>query len=239
MSGGDHVSDPTTPIARAGRDAEDAIARAEDRTEDAIDHAEERAETAVHRAADAAKDRIHRTESRVKDAIGTTEARVRSQVDQAQRTFGDLKGLSEPTTATSSQEAADQARDLRRAIDRDLDALRSQLPAGDELQDRARVVGGAALGIGAAAVALAISSKQRRERKQLEREAKAHAIAISRYLPGASSDPIVPPSGTGSKLVLTLLALAGAGFAALTVARARRGGGAEEPDLWGPADPLA
>lgn len=216
-------------------DAEQRVARAGAEAEEAVGRAEDRAETAIHRAADEAKERIHQAETRVKDTISSTEARVRGKVAEAQRTFGEIRGLSDPTPAGSVDEAVQQASDLRRAIDRDLDALQSRLPPGDELQDKAKTIGGAVLGVAAAAAAIAIGSKQRGERKRLEREAKAHAAAIARYLPGASTEPIVEPSGKAGKALLALIALVGAGVAALAVARAR-GGGDQEPDVWGPAD---
>ena len=149
-----------------------------------------------------------------------------------QRTVDGIKGLSDPTPASSVDEAVSQASDLRRAIDRDLDALQARVPPGDELAAKAKTVGGAVLGVVGVVAAIAVASKQRGQRKRVEREARAHAAAIARYLPYASEHPVEEPSSGGGKGTLALLALVGAGVAAFVVSR--RSGGHEEPDIWGP-----
>jgi hypothetical protein len=169
----------------------------------------------------------------VKAKVNETETKVRGQIDEVQRAIGG--GLSEPKPADSVDEAADQAADLRKAIDRDLDALQAKLPPQDVVMEKARTYGGIALAVVALLGAAGIAFKQRGERKKLEREAKAHAAAIARYLPQAAGEPRELVEEKGSKApVLILVGIAAAiGF---SVYKQQQGAATdEEPDLWGPA----
>lgn len=219
---------------------EDSVDRAAETAETAIQHAQVGAEDRIADARDAATEVVRRTEDQVKAKIRETEAKARHQVAEVERTIEVVKrGLSEPAPAGSVDEAVRQASDLRRAIERDIDALQAKLPPGDELKDKAKTYGGAAAGALALAGAAAVAFRQRGERKRVEREARAHAAAISQYLPdylpealAAAADPRTSRSrsGRGATLLLTLVAAA---IGAVIVRQ--RAGGDDEPDLWGPA----
>lgn len=219
--------------------------------EERVDRVAETAETAIQRAQVGAEDRIadardaataavRRTEDQVKAKIRETEVKARHQVNEVKGTIEVVKrGLSDPTPAGSVDEAVRQASDLRRAIDRDIDALQAKLPPGDELKDKAKTYGGAAAGALAAAGAAAVAFRQRAERKRVEREARAHAAAISQYLPDYLPQALAAAaetrtsrgrSGRGATLLLTLVAAA---IGAVIVRQ--RAGGDDEPELWGPA----
>lgn len=159
-------------------------------------------------------------------------ARATAALEDAQKRVEDLTRLSEPTPADSVDEAADQASQLRAAVDRDLDALQAKLPPRDQLVAKAKTYGGAAVGVAAVLAAALVRQKQRGEQKRIEREARAHAAAIAPYLPGASSGPETT-SGRRGKGTLALLAVAGAAVVAFVVSRTSNEAG--DPDIWGPA----
>lgn len=218
---------------------EGSVDRAAETAETAIQQAQVGAEERIADARDAATEVVRRTEDQVKAKIRETEAKARHQIAEVERTIEVVKrGLSEPTPAGSVDEAVRQASELRRAIDRDIDALQAKLPPGDVVKDKARTYGGAAAGVLAVAGAAVVGLKQRGERKRVEREARAHAAAISQYLPdylpqafaAAASEPRTGRSGRG---VTLLLALVAAAIGAVIVRQ--RADGDEEPDLWGPA----
>jgi ElaB/YqjD/DUF883 family membrane-anchored ribosome-binding protein len=231
---GADVSDPTERVTdgvdRAADAAEEGIDRTAETASEQVRRARETAERQVRETSEKAKAQVRRTEEQVKEKVRRTEEQVRHQVEEVQRTVGEIKGLSEPTPADSADEAKEQAADLRRAIDRDLDTLQAKLPPGEELQERAKTIGGAVLGVVAVAAAVFVRQKQRKERKRIDREAKAHAAAISRYLPEAADRPR-PEEKDGGKGAWVLLAVL-AGAVAAAVATQRRGG--DEPDIWGP-----
>jgi hypothetical protein len=220
---------------------EESVDRAAETAETAIQQVQTSTEERIAGARDAATEVVRRTEDQVKAKIRETEAKARAQVAEVQDTIAVVKrGLSEPTPAGSVDEAVRQAGDLRRAIDRDIDALQAKLPPADELKDQARTYGGAAAGVLAVAGAAAVGLKQRGERKRVEREARAHAAAISQYLPdylpqafaaaAAESRTGRSRSGRGVTLLLTVVAAA---IGAVIVRQ--RAGTDDEPDLWGPA----
>ncbi|MEX1163692.1 MAG: hypothetical protein WEB03_08935 [Nitriliruptor sp.] len=213
-------NEATEPIDRVADDAEATIQQAQHRAEDRIGDAR-----------DAATAKVRRTEQQLKSKVRDAETTVRRQVAEVQDAVGGFDGLSEPTPAGSVGEAVEQATQLRRAIDRDLDALQAKLPPGEELAEKAKTYGGAALGVLAVAGAAFLGLKQRGERKRVEREAKAHAAAIARYLPQAAGEPRSDDDGGhGGLLLLALLAA----IVGAVVAKKQR----EEPvddDLWGPA----
>lgn len=225
MSGQD--SDRTGP--------EDRVDHAADTAESAIQGAQSTAEDRIADARDATTQKLRETEEQVKRTVRRTEAKVREQVAEVERTIQVVqRGLSEPTPARSVEEAARQASDLRRAIDRDLDALQAKLPPGEELAEKARTYGGAALGVLAVVGAAVLGVRQRGERKRVEREARAHAAAIAKYLPQAGGAPApAGKRGKGGLVLLTVLAAA----AGAVIVRQRGGNGddAGEQDLWGPA----
>jgi hypothetical protein len=209
---------------------EERVDRAADTAETSIRQAQAGAEDRIADARDAATEKLRTTEQQVKAKIRETEAKVREQVAEVERVVGGFKGLSEPTPARSVDEAARQASDLRRAIDHDLDALQAKLPPGEELAEKAKTYGGAAVGVLAVVGAATLGLKQRGQRKRIEREARAHAEAIARYLPQASAAPRGDEKGRGGLVVLALIAAA---IGAVVVRQ--RSGGDQEPDLWGPA----
>lgn len=211
--------DLTEPIDRAAADAEANIQEAQYRAEDRIGDAR-----------DAATAKVRRTEQQLKDKVRDAESTVRRQIAEVQDAVGG-GGLSEPTPAGSVGEAVEQATQLRRNIDRDLDALQSKLPPKDELTEKAKTYGGAAVGVLAVAGAAILGLKQRGERKRVEREAKAHAAAIARYLPQAAGEP--RDEDEGGHRGLLVLALLAAIVGAVIVKKQQ-----ETPvddDLWGPA----
>ncbi|WP_052668399.1 DLW-39 family protein [Nitriliruptor alkaliphilus] len=211
---------------------EDRVDRAAETAETAIRDAQHTTEDRIADARDAATEKLRSTEQQVKAKVRETEAKVRDGLAEVERTIGGFQGLSEPTPAGSVDEAAQQASDLRRAIDRDLDALQAKLPPGEELADKARAYGGAAVGVLAVGAAAFLGLKQRSERKRIEREARAHAEAIARYLPQATAAPRDDErGGRGGLVLLTLIAAA---IGAIVV-RQRTTASEDEPDLWGPA----
>lgn len=214
------ADDPVAKVDRAADDAEASIARTEAGAEDRIADARE-----------AATEKVRRTEAQVKAKIRETETKVRQGVAEVERTVGGFKSLSDPEPADSVDEAAKQASELRRAIDRDLDALEAKLPPGEEIAEKVRAYGGAVLAVLAVAGAAALGFKQRGERKRIEREAQAHAQAIARYLPQASDTPRDEDGGGGGRLVLLTLIAAIVG----AVVVRQRSQNDDEPDLWGPA----
>lgn len=211
--------------------AEDSVDRAADAAEATIEQAQAGAEDRIAEVRDAATERLRSAERQVTAKVREAEARVRRQVADVERTVGGFKGLSEPTPAASVDEAVRQAGDLRRAIDRDLDALQAKLPPADELAQQARTYGGAAVGVLAAGAAAYLGLKQRGQRKRVEREARAHAEAIARYLPQAAATP--RPTERRGRGGLVLLTLVAAAIGAVIVRQ--RATADEEPDLWGPA----
>lgn len=221
MSDSPRPDDATERVDRAAADAESAIQDAQHRTEERI-----------RDARDAATARVRRTQEQVESKVRETESRLRRQITDVERAVGG--GLSDPTPAESVDEAMEQAADLRRAIDRDLDALEARLPPPDVLAEKARTYGGAALAAVAVGAAAALGRKQRSQRKKLEREAKAHAAAIARYLPQASGEPRQLVEERGGKGPIVLLFLVAAAVGAYVYNR-RRGSGDDEPDPWGPA----
>jgi hypothetical protein len=220
----DHDTGRTSP--------EDSVDRVADSAETTIRDAQATAEHRIADVRDSATEKLRSTERQVKAKVRETETKVRDLLAEVERTVGGFKGLSEPTPAGSVDEAAQQASDLRRAIDRDLDALQAKLPPGEELADKARTYGGAAVGVLAVGAAAFLGLKQRGERKRIEREARAHAEAIARYLPQATAAPRADERG-GGRGGLVLLALVAAAIGALIVRQ--RTAGDDEPDLWGPA----
>lgn len=226
-------TNPQTP-GRPG-DADDPVARvdrAADEVETSIERTEAGAEDRIADAREAATEKVRSTEAQLKAKIRETETKVRRGVAEVERTVGGFKGLSDPEPAGSVDEAAEQASDLRRAIDRDLDALEAKLPPGDEIAERVRAYGGVVVAVLAVAGAAALGFKQRGERKRIEREAQAHAQAIARYLPQASATPRDEDEGGGGGRLL-LLTLLAAAVGAIVVRQ--RSQGDDEPDLWGPA----
>jgi hypothetical protein len=215
-------TDPVEGVDRAAETAETSIARTQAGAEERITDAR-----------DAATEKVRRTEEQVKSRIRETEAKVRQGVAEVERTVGGFKSLSDPTPAGSVEEAAQQASDLRSAIDRDLDALEAKLPPGEELAERAKAYGGIVVAVLAVVAAVALGMKQRGERKRIEREAEAHAAAIARYLPQAADQPRDEDGGGGGGGKLVLLTLLAAVVGAIVVRQ--QAGGDDEPDLWGPA----
>jgi hypothetical protein len=214
--------------------AVEGVDRAAETAETQIVRTEAQAEDRIADARDAATAKVRRTEAQVKARIRETETKVRQGVADVERTVGGFKSLSDPTPAGSVDEAAEQAGELRRAIDRDLDALEAKLPPGEELAEKARTYGGALLAVLAVGAAAALGFKQRGERKRLEREAEAHARAIARYLPQASARPRdEDEDGGGAGGRLLLLTLVAAAIGAIIVRQ--RSEPDDEPDLWGPA----
>jgi hypothetical protein len=216
------TDDPVARVDRAAETAETQIVRSEADAEDRIADAR-----------DAATEKVRRTEAQVKAKIRETETKVRQGVAEVERTVGGFKSLSDPTPAGSVDEAAQQAGELRRAIDRDLDALEAKLPPGEEIAEKVRTYGGAVLAVLAVAGAAALGLKQRGERKRVEREAQAHAKAIARYLPQASPTPRADEDDDGGAGRLVLLTLLAAAIGAVIVRQ--RSAVDDEPDLWGPA----
>lgn len=91
-----------------------------------------------------------------------------------------------PPPATSSEEAARQARAIRGRIDEDLRALESRLPPSDTLAAQARTYGGAAAAGVATLGALALTLRRRAAARAEEKEARRHAEALARALPEAA-----------------------------------------------------
>lgn len=211
----------------------DAVDAAADATERRLDGARDAATGQVRDAAASAEQAVHDVRDRATSAVRRAEASLRRGVAAVSDEDGELRGLSEPTPAKDADEAVEQAAALRRAIDRDLDALQARLPPGEELADKARQLGGAVLAVAGVAAAATLASKQRSERKRIEREAQAHAAAIARYLPQARATPIDDEDeGGGAGKVLLLLAVLGA-IVGFVLSRRDDAGG--EPDIWGPA----
>jgi ElaB/YqjD/DUF883 family membrane-anchored ribosome-binding protein len=232
------VSDPINDPGVTGPENESVPT---ERATDGVDRTADAAETQVRRTgrqveqriqdtSQRAQEQIRRTRQQATDVIRDTEAKVRHQAAEVQGAFGgEGKGMSEAAVAGSVGEAASQAVDLRRAIERDLDALQRRLPPGDEVAEKAKTAGGAVLGVVGAAAAATVAGKQRSKRKRLEREARVHAAAIARYLPGASAEPVTAARRGGGRGTLALLALVGAAVAAVIVSR--RQGGDDHPTL--------
>lgn len=206
-----------------------------------LDEAAAEADEAVSKASDAAQEQVRERTITARDEvrqageqlnarIRDTESTVRRGLASVQDVAGELTGLSEPTPAESVDHAVEQAASLRRAIDRDLDALQARMPPGEELADKARQIGGVALAVGGVGAAIFLANKQRSERKRVEREAEAHAAAIARYLPQAQLTPREDDDDGGGKLTLLLAVLAA--IVAFVVSKQRTGD--DEPDIWGP-----
>lgn len=225
--------DETAPLEPQASDAEEAVERTASGAEDAITRTQHRAEERIAEARDAATEVIHRTQDQVKAKVHETETMVRGQIDDVQRAVGG--GLSEPKPAESIDEATDQAADLRKAIDRDIDALQAKLPPEDVLKEKARTYGGVAVAVLALVGAAAIGFKQRGERKKLEREAKAHAAALARYLPQAAGEPRELVEEKGSKAPVLILVGIAAAIGASIYKQQQDAAADQDVDLWGPA----
>ena len=225
------ATDALDDAADAATDQVDAAADAAERT---AQRAETGAQEQIRDTAGAAQDAVRDARAKATGKVRETEARLRRQLDAVTDASGELKGLSEPTSATSVDEAVEQAASLRRAIDDDLDALQARMPPGEEIADKARQVGGIVLAVLGVAAAGVLANKNRGERKRVEREAQAHAAAIARYLPQASPTPRPEPDedGGGKGKIVLLLAVLGAiaGFLA-----SRQQDADDAPDIWGPA----
>lgn len=231
MSGQPPEERLTDAIDETADAAEVAIEETAQTVQQKVAEAGTAAQERVRRTAATAQDGVRRTSDQVTSKVRETEATLRRNLASVQDGAGELKGLSEPTPARDVGHAVKQAAELRRAIDRDLDALQARMPPGEELADKARKVGGVAIAVGGVLAALAIRSKQQGERKRIERESKAHAAAIARYLPQASATPRPEPSGGGKGKFVVFAAIVAAVVAFVASQQDE-----DEPDIWGPAD---
>lgn len=135
--------------------------------------------------------------------------------------------------ATSAEEAATQAREIRTRLDQDLKVLEARLPEPAALQARAKTIGGLAVGGGATVGAVVLAMKRRSASQAEEKAARKQAEALAAALPDAALElhrTEVTVAGRAGRLglVVALLALAVAVWSKVS------GGGEPEPDIWGP-----
>lgn len=156
-------------------------------------------------------------------------------VDEAKEEVGEALKARRGEPSKDAEEAAKQVAELRTALTRDMDALRSRLPEPSQVSVQARTAGGAAAGGLAAVGALFMLMRRRSARRAAERDVRLQAMALARELSRLELDPedVVNEGGRGGVLVrigVVLAALGGLAAAVLAVRRRLKG----DDEVWEP-----
>ena len=141
-------------------------------------------------------------------------------IDDAKTQVSEALEARKGEPSKDAEEAAAQVGELRAAVTRDVDALRSRLPEPSEVSGQARTVGGVAAGGVAALGAAVLLLRRRAKRREAETRVREQAIALARELARLDLDAedVVEGRGGGplvkiGVVVAALVGLAGAVFA--------------------------
>ncbi|MFA9446971.1 hypothetical protein [Egicoccus sp. AB-alg6-2] len=183
-----------------------------------------------------AGDAAQRVKQQVKEGVAKAQHEFEAAKSEAKR----VNERAKLPPAEDADQAAQQVRDLRARMDRDIATLEARIPPRDTVLGQARAVGGAVVGGLALLGTVATLRQQRKEKKAFEEEADKVARAIARHLPAAVAEvspPIRPRvievddgGGHTGRTLAILALLASAAFAIWTQVRDRDG----EADIWGP-----